>query len=158
MSSYLSFYLVPKKYKKTYKFNKDNGHTETEVELSKGEPLLFMSYSRSSEVYQAYDDALDIVFCGMNETQYTELTYEKAKHVIQIFEENIRRTEARLKTDYKMLKEGGYSSELWEEIHSFEDYVSEQKSTLVELKSIANMVYDVYEDYNDFEKVLINID
>lgn len=158
MSSYLSFYLVPKKYRKKYEFNKDGERTETEVELTKGEPLRFMSYSRSSEVYQAYDDALDIVFCGMNETQYTELTYEKAKSVIQIFEENIRTTEARLKTDYKMLKEGGYSSELWEEIHSFENYVSEQKSTLVVLKSIANMVYYVYEDYNDFEKVLINKD
>lgn len=156
MSSYLSFYLVPKKYRKKYEFNKDGVHTETEVELTKGEPLHFMSYSRSSEVYQAYDDALDIVFCGTDETQYTELTFEKAKRVIQTFEENIRTTEARLKTDYKMMKECGYSSELWDEIHSFENYLSEQKSILVELESIANMVYYVYETYNDFEKVLIN--
>ena len=36
MSSYLTFYLVPKKTRKKYDFNKDDGHTETEVELSTG--------------------------------------------------------------------------------------------------------------------------
>ena len=34
MSSYLTFYLVPKKTRKKYDYNKDDGHTEIEVELS----------------------------------------------------------------------------------------------------------------------------
>ena len=57
-----------------------------------------------------------------------------------------------------MLKEGGYSSELWEDIHSMEKYVSEQKQTLDVVEYISNLVYECTEGYNDFEKVLINID
>ena len=57
-----------------------------------------------------------------------------------------------------MLKEGGYSSELWEDIHSMEDYLSEQKETLEEIKEIMYLVQECTGKYNDFEKVLINID
>ena len=157
MSSYLNFYLVPKKSKKKYDFDKDDGHTEIEIKLSEGEPLLLMSFSRSSEIYQAYNETLNPAYCGMEE-KYTELTYEDSKNVIREFEDDLKKTEERLKVDYKMLKEGGYSSELWEEIHSFEEYIKGQKSVLEELKSISNIVYEVCEGYNDFEKVLINVD
>jgi len=157
MSSYLTFYLVPKKTKKKYDFNKDDGHSEIEVELSKGEPLVLMSYSRSSDVYQAYNDELNPAYCGMEE-KYTELTYEDSKRVCSEFEKDMKETKQRLEIDYKMLKEGGYNSELHEDIQSFEKYIAEQKATLEELKFISNLVYEVAEGYTDFEKVLINID
>ena len=38
MSSYLSFYLVPKKTKTKYGYNDKDGHTEEVKEVSKGEP------------------------------------------------------------------------------------------------------------------------
>jgi hypothetical protein len=57
-----------------------------------------------------------------------------------------------------MLKEGGYSSELWDDIHSMEEYLKQQQNCVEELKHISSIVYEVTEGYNDFEKVLINID
>ncbi len=157
MSSYLTFYLVPKKTRKKYDFSKDDGHTEIEVELSNGTPLVFLSYSRSNEIYRAFYETLNPVYAG-NEEKYTELTTDGCKRVIEDLESEIKSTEKRLEIDYKMLKEGGYSSELWEDIHSMEKYVSEQKQTLDVVEYISNLVYECTEGYNDFEKVLINID
>ena len=156
MSSYLTFYLVPKKTKKKYDFDKDDG-SEKEIELSKGEPLVLTCYSRSSDVYQAYYDTLHPAYCG-REDKYTELSYEDSQRVVREFEKELNNTKERLDVDYKMLKEGGYSSELWEEIHSWEEYVKEQTYTLEVLKFISSLVYDVYEEWTDFEKVLINVD
>lgn len=157
MSSYLTFYLVPKKTRKKYDFNKDDGSTEIEVELSTGTPLVFLSYSRSNEIYQAFNETLNPAYAGMEE-KYTELTIGNCDLVITELEKEIRSTEKRLKINYKMLKEGGYSSELWEDIHSMEEYLEEQQSTLEEVKNIRNIVYECTEGYNDFEKVLINVD
>lgn len=157
MSSYLTFYLVPKKTRKKYDFNKDDGHTETEVELSTGTPLVFLSYSRNNEIYRAFSETLNPAYAGMEE-KYTELTSKGCKDVIYDLECEIKSTEKRLAINYKMLKEGGYSSELWEDIHSMEEYLSEQKETLDEVKYISRLVYECTEGYNDFEKVLINID
>lgn len=156
MSSYLTFYLVPKKTRKQYDFDKDDGHTEKEIELSKGLPLALMSYSRGDEVYQAYSETLNPAYCGM-EDKYTELTVEGAQSVIDDYCKEIEDSEERLRVNYKMLKEGGYSSELWEEIHSAEKYLKEQKETLEELINIKNLVYEAT-NYSDFEKVLINVD
>lgn len=157
MSSYLSFYLVPKKSKKRYDFSKDDGSSEIEIELSTGTPLLLTSYSRSDEIYQAYSETLNPAYCGMEE-KYTELTYEDSQKVIREYEREVKETEERLDADYKMLKEGGYNSELWEDIQTMEKYVKEQKQILEELKYISDIVYEVYEGYGDFEKVLINVD
>lgn len=157
MSSYLTFYLVPKKTKKKYDFNKDDGHTETEVELSTGTPLALVSYSRNNEIYRAFNETLNPAYAG-NEEKYTELTTDGCKQVIDDLESEIKSTEKRLTIDYKMLKEGGYSSELWEDIHSMEEYLTEQKETLESVKNVYGFVYECTEGYNDFEKVLINID
>ena len=157
MSSYLTFYLVPKKTRKKYDFNKDDGHTETEVELSTGTPLVLVSYSRNNEIYRAFNETLNPAYAGMEE-KYTELTTDGCKLVIEDLETEIKSTEKRLEIDYKMLKEGGYSSELWEDIHSMEDYLSQQKETLESVRNICSLVYECTEGYNDFEKVLINID
>lgn len=157
MSSYLTFYLVPKKTRKKYDFSKDDGHTETEVELSTGTPLALISYSRNNEIYRAFNETLNPAYAGMEE-KYTELTTDGCKRVIEDLESEIKSTEKRLAINYKMLKEGGYSSELWEDIHSMEEYVSEQKETLESIMNICNLVHECTEGYNDFEKVLINID
>ena len=156
MSSYLTFYLVTKKTRKKYDYNKDDGHTEIEVELSTGTPLALVSYSRNNEIYRAFNETLNPAYAGMEE-KYTELTTDGCKRVIEDLESEIKSTEKRLAIDYKMLKEGGYSSELWEDIHSMEEYVSEQKETLESIRNICSFMFECTNGYNDFEKVLINI-
>lgn len=157
MSSYLSFYLVPKKTKKKYSFSPEGGEKEEEIEISKGVPLLLMCYSRNNEIYQAYNDTLNPAYCGMEE-KYTELTYEDAKRVVSEYESDVKSTEKRLEVTYKMLKEGGYHEDLFSEIQSSERYLEEQKETLEELKFIANLVYEATRSWTNFEKVLINVD
>lgn len=156
MSSYLNFYVVPRLSKKKYDYTKDDGHTEVEIKLSEGLPLLLLNYSRNSDIYQAYNDTLNPAYGGMEE-KYTELSYEDAQRVAREFENDLEKSEQRLAINYKMLKEGGYSSELWEEIQSGETYVAEQKESLEELRFIANLVYEI-KTWGDFEKILINID
>ena len=157
MSSYLTFYLVPKKTRKKYVYNENDGNTETVEELSTGKPLALFTFSRNNEVYQAYSDSLNPAYGGMEE-KYTEVTYEDSQKVVNDFEEELKKTEQRLAVNYKMLKEGGYSSELWEEIHSAEEYLLEQKDALNELKFISDLIYECTNDWTDFEKVLINVD
>lgn len=157
MSSYLSFYLVPKKTKTKYGYDEEKGHTEEEIKITEGEPLLLMCYSRNNDVYQAYNDTLNPAYAGMEE-KYTELTYEDAKRVVSEFESDVKKTEKRLEIAYKMLKEGGYHDDLYSEIQSSESYLEEQKESLEELKFIANLVYEATQSWTNFEKVLINID
>jgi hypothetical protein len=116
-----------------------------------------MSYSRNNEIYRAFNETLNPAYAGMEE-KYTELTTDGCKRVIEDLENEIKSIEKRLNINYKMLKEGGYSSELWENIHSMEDYLSEQKETLESVRKICSLVYECTEGYNDFEKVLINVD
>ena len=155
MSSYLTFYLVPKK-KKTKYVKEDDDWKEVEVELPQ-EPLTLFYYTRSSDVYQEYYETLHPAYCG-SEEKYTELTYNDSQLVVTEFKEDLDKAKKRLEIDYKMLKESGYSSELWDEIHSFEEYVEEKNITLQKLEHISDIVYDICEGYTDFEKVLINID
>lgn len=157
MSSYLTFYLVPKKTKKRYDYNNENGNTEIEIKLSEGQPLSLCSYSRSSNVYQAYNETLNPAYCG-DEDRYTEVSYDDAQRVISEYKKDLEHAKKRLEIDYKMLKEGGYSSELYEDIHSIEAYLREQRECISELENIANIVYEVSEGFHDFEKVLCNID
>jgi glucosamine 6-phosphate synthetase-like amidotransferase/phosphosugar isomerase protein len=151
MSSYLTFYLVPKKTKKKY----SNGE-EIEIELST-EPLSFIYYCRSSDIYQAYNDNLHPAYCD-SEDKYTELTYQDAMSVVKEYEKDVKKTRKRLELDYKILQKSGYSEEMWEEIHSFEEYLEKQEQVLKDLNYIAEIVYDITEGVSDFEKILINID
>lgn len=156
MSSYLNIYLQPKKSRKTYGFDNEGVHTEKTVELSQGLPMLLISYSRSSDIYTAFNDSLNPVYAGM-ETAYTELTESKCKSVIAYIEDDVAKAEKRLEIDYKILKEAGYNSELSDDIHSIEEYVREQKECINSIRGIYDIVYDCEEGYCDFEKVLINI-
>lgn len=152
MSSYLTFYLVPKKTKTKY----DKDDKEIEVELTQ-EPLSLLSYCRSSDIYQAYYENLHPAYCG-NEEKYTELTYLDAKEVRDTYKrECVESTEKRLKVLYKIIREN-YNEDITEEILSAESYLSDCKNTLELLNTICDIVYEVTEGYGDFEKVLINID
>lgn len=156
MSSYLSFYLVPKLTKKKYTYE-DYTSKEEEIKISEGIPLFLTCYSRNSDVYQAYNETLNPAYGGM-EDKYTEVSYEDAKRVATEFEEDLQKSIDRLAINYKILKEGGYNEDIWSEIQSSEEYIKEQKETLQQLNFIAGLIHDITKHTSDFEKVLINID
>lgn len=157
MSSYLTFYLLPKKSKKQYIYNETDGSTEKEVKITEGLPLAFLSYSRSSDIYQEFNENMSIAYAGQ-EDKYTEISHSDVLRICEDIEETIKKTKERLEIDYKIIKESGCDSDMWEQIHSSETFIKEQEETLRDIKNIANIVYEVTSGYNDFEKVLANVD
>lgn len=150
MSSYLNFYLVPQKV---------TSFGEKEIKLSEGKPILFLSISRASDVYRAFNECLNVKFIGMgDEPEYQELTTEMVNDVIREWQSDIEDTENTLSVNYKMLNNGAKPEDLWEDIHGLEKYLKEQKETLAELNNIRRWVSECLEGYNQIEKVLINVD
>ena len=71
MSSYLSFYIVPKR------------KSDTE----KKQHIILTSFSRNSDIYQYFWENINPAYCGMEE-KYTTLTKENVKSVIDDFEKD----------------------------------------------------------------------
>lgn len=132
MSSYLSFYLVPK------------AHPE--------EKLLLQSFSRSNEVYQRFSDNLNIAYAG-NEEKYTKLTTSDVESVIQDIDADITKAETR-RTEYEKFCYG--NPESIEEIISTKEYIRDLQSTRDYISFIRDILTDL--DYSGFSDVLCNID
>lgn len=132
MSSYLSFYLVPK------------AHPE--------ERLLLQSFSRSNEVYQRFFDNLSIAHAG-NEEKYTKLTVSDVESVIRDLDDDIAKAEAR-RVEYEKFCHG--NSELIEEMISTKEYIRDLQSTRDYISFIRDILVDL--DYSGFSDVLCNID
>lgn len=132
MSSYLSFYLVPK------------AHPE--------ERLLLQSFSRSNEVYKRFFDNLSIAYAG-NEEKYTKLTVSDVESVIQDLDGDIAKAEAR-RVEYEKFYHG--NSELIEEIISTKEYIRDLQSTRDYISFIRDILADL--DYSGFSDVLCNVD
>lgn len=132
MSSYLSFYLVPR------------AHPE--------EKLLLQSFSRSNEVYQIFSDNLNIAYAG-NEEKYTKLTISDVESVIQDIDADITKAETR-RTEYEKFCYG--NPESIEEIISTKEYIRDLQSTRDYISFIRDILADL--DYSGFSDVLCNID
>lgn len=132
MSSYLSFYLVPK------------AHPE--------ERLLLQSFSRSNEVYRRFFDNLSIAYAG-NEEKYTKLTVSDVESVIRDLDDDIAKAEAR-RVEYEKFCHG--NSELIEEMISTKEYIRDLQSTRDYISFIRDILADL--DYSGFSDVLCNID
>lgn len=132
MSSYLSFYLVPR------------AHPE--------EKLLLQSFSRSNEVYQRFSDNLNIAYAG-NEEKYTKLTISDVESVIQDIDADITKAETR-RTEYEKFCYG--NSELIEEMISTKEYIRDLQSTRDYISFIRDILADL--DYSGFSDVLCNVD
>lgn len=132
MSSYLSFYLVPK------------AHPE--------ERLLLQSFSRSNEVYQRFFDNLSIAYAG-NEEKYTKLTVSDVESVIQDLDDDITKAETR-RTEYEKFCYG--NPESIEEIISTKEYIRDLQSTRDYISFIRDILADL--NYSGFSDVLCNID
>lgn len=132
MSSYLSFYLVPK------------AHPE--------ERLLLQSFSRSNEVYKRFFDNLSVAYAG-NEEKYTKLTVSDVESVIRDLDDDIAKAEAR-RVEYEKFCHG--NSELIEEMISTKEYIRDLQSTRDYISFIRDILADL--DYSGFSDVLCNVD
>ena len=142
MSSYLTFYLVPKSKDKT--------------------PLALMSYSRNSDIYQAYYENANPAFYGnSDEPNYTELTKDLSHYVVNELREDLSKCEKSHEAKIKALQalpklEGEALEEYLQETTSTIDYINDLKDTLKFAEFIDDIVSDL--EFSDFDKVLINID
>lgn len=150
MSSYLTFYVVPKKNEKL----KDEWERGIES-MTPDKPLALLIYSRANPVYQAYYEELNPPYIE-NENPYMKVTYNMSLQVRDSVASEISRQEERLETLYKMMKNGG---DVYSDIMSAEEYIKELKDTKDECNHICSMIYDIDElQCTDFECVMINVD
>ena len=144
MSSYLTFYIVPKK---------DKGEVK--------EPLALMSYSRNSDIYQAFNENINVAYIGNDDKpNYTELTKDLVNIVVSAaktdYDDAQKNFAARMEAYRSVKLEGKAFEDYVEDFQSTTRYLEELKETVVQVELIASMVEDL--EYSDFEKVLINID
>lgn len=144
MSSYLTFYLVPKK---------DKGEAK--------EPLVLMNYSRSSDIYQAFYENINVAYKGNDDKpNYTELTKEMVNNVVNAVKKDYDDAQKNFTTRmeaYKSIKLEGEAFENYvEDFQSTTLYLEELKESIIQIEFIASIVADL--EYSDFEKILINID
>lgn len=146
MSSYLNFYLVPKK---------DKEQTEDP------KPLRFISYSRNSAVYQYYDE-LPVTYIGNGDKpNYTEISSQDADRVVSDVKETIERVTKLLQTKTEVLQNlpnipKETMDDYIQDYTSTKTYIEELKEDLCKLESIASWIKGL--EFSDFEKVLANID
>ena len=143
MSSYLNIYLVPKK------------RNDEDIP----EPLLFMSYSRNSGVYQACWKSIAYIGNG-DSYQYTELTSELMSSIIEDEKKDLDTANKRQTDRIAIAKEVSPTKEFLEDLIedslATKEYIEELENTIKELENIASWVNNI--QYSEFEKVLANID
>lgn len=134
MSSYLTFYVVPKE---------------------KGaKPISLISYSRNSEIYQYFNDNIRVAYIGMEEPQYTELTSDEVRLVLDDVIRDISKAEKRV---FEYEKHAAGNSEIIDEILSVKDYLE----TLYHCRSRIEFIQEIVEDvkYNDdLKAIYCNVD
>ena len=147
MSSYLNFYLVPKK---------------KEKESIEPKPLLFQSYSRGTDVYQYFKEEVNPTFIGNGEEpNYTELNVTDASRVLRKAQSDLFEAKENLNIKVDAFKALSIPdnfetavSEYIEDRRNIEDL----QSAVHDIKSLQLLVRDTALNCNDFEKLLINID
>lgn len=137
MSSYLTFYLVPK------------------AEDSK--PLSLISYSRSSDVYRYFNDTLHVKYITNNEgeVQYTELTTDMVDEVLNDLKNDISKAEKRI-LEYEKHTSG--NTEIIEYILEQKEYIEDLEWALHKIEFIRDLVYEASCSGNKYNKVLCNVD
>lgn len=154
MSSYLTFYLVPKKTKTHYK----EDETSEEIEVSKGEPLALMSFSRNSNIYQSFYEYLHPVYIGNNEPKYDELDVKDIDIIIERLRDELDESRKLHQNKIKVLKELGTSldRDTLNQLIEEEDIIAEKEADLNEIIWLKSFFSNI--KYSDFDKILMNID
>ena len=154
MSSYLTFYLVPKK---TRTKHNDDGTSE-EIEISKGVPLSLMSFSRNSNVYQSFYEYLHPVYIGNDEPKYDELDVKDIDIIIERLKDELDESREFHQNKIKVLKNLGTSldRDTLNQLIEEEDIIAEKEKDLNEIIWLKSFLSNI--KYSDFDKILINID
>lgn len=154
MSSYLTFYLVPKKTRTKH----NNDGTSEEIEISKGVPLSLMSFSRNSNVYQSFYEYLCPVYIGNNEPKYDELDIKDIDIIIERLRDELDESRKLHQNKIKVLKEleTSLDRDTLNQLIEEEDILTEKEADLNEIMWLKSFFSNI--EYSDFEKVLINID
>ena len=127
MSSYLNIYA---------KFKDDSR-----------EPLLLVSYTRSSEVYQYFEQEIHPIFMGMDEIKYTDLTFDNTGLVCDALISEIKKLSKRIE-EYE--KHAGGNLEIINEIIALKEYKEELKNALSECAFIKMLTGETQYSYTKY--------
>lgn len=137
MSSYLSIYIVPKR------------KTQDEPK----QHLLLTAYSRSTDIYQYFNENIHPVFIG-SEYSYTTITWESITSVLQDFDNDIKKCKDRL-MEYE--KYASDNPEYIDDILGMKDYIENLQYWKYKVSFIQDILGDM--EYSDtIEEVCCNID
>lgn len=138
MSSYLSFYIVPKR-------------------KSQEEPkkyILLLAFSRNSDIYRYFNENINITWIGNNEEiPYTTLTMEDIHRVLEDISSDMDSSQRRL---VEFEKYASKNSDYVNEIISLKEYISELQYAKHQTEFIA-LLLEGMEFYEDIEEVCCNI-
>ena len=135
MSSYLTFYAVPK------------------AEGSK--PIGLINYCRSNDVYQYFSDNIHPAYIGNDEEDhYTELTVEKIDRVLEDLNNDIKKTKIRIE-EYEKCANG--DTEIIETIIEFREYLENLETALYRTEFIKELVLET-EYSNSLKAIYCNVD
>jgi hypothetical protein len=136
MSSYLTFYVVPK------------------AEGSK--PLALVSYTRSSAIYRCFNETLNVAYIGMgDEPQYTELTISKVNEVIEDMKDEIEGDKKRV-AEYE--KHAAGNTDIIEYIIELKEDIEILEYFLHKVEFIKDLVEEASNSWNEYNKILCNVD
>ena len=139
MSSYLNFYLIPKK---------EEGKEEKYIALT--------SYSRNTEIYQRFSELLNPAFIGTEgEIKYSYISREDIEDVLQDFDKDIQKAKARL-SEYEKYAAG--NCECINDIIEMKEYLEELQYWRAKASFIADIIEDIDLYNEDLEKMACNVD
>lgn len=131
MSSYLNFYA---------KFKGDD------------KKHYIVSYSRNNEIYQYFNENLNIAYCG-DEMKYTEITINDIELVLSNIKEYIDKWKARLQ-EYE--KYAARNQEYIDEIIQMKEYIADLYETYYKILTFQDILSDINIS-SDIEHIYCNI-
>ena len=136
MSSYLTFYLVPK---------------------AKGsKPIGLISYCRSNDIYQYFSDNIHPAYIGNDEEDhYTELTVENVDRVLENMKNDISKYQEKI-SEYQ--KHAAGNTEIIDYILEMKEDLDILEEALHKVEFIRDLVYEASCDWNEYNKIFCNVD
>jgi methyltransferase-like protein len=147
MSQYLNIYLIPK--------SKDENAKDANEEMKSAKPLLLVTFSSYSLVYQCFADNANVPYAidGLNGDARLELTEDVLGSIINSLEEDIKNEEDTINLYEKYAATNQkYIYEILDRKKNLNDLLI-QKHSIEFLNAIA---YDIRQGWSGFEKIIAN--